>query len=65
MAPEKNAGLPEEVEEIRQSLDFLSAEITTVAAQQNTIMDLVTEVQALKRLNMEKDKDYCAGKTSG
>lgn len=28
-------------------------------------MDLVTDVQALKKLNMDKDKDYSVRKTSG
>ncbi|KAL3045288.1 hypothetical protein OYC64_013533 [Pagothenia borchgrevinki] len=51
MAPRKSANLPDEVEEIKKSLDFLSAEIKTVAAQQNKIMELMGEIQ-----NIEKDK---------
>ncbi|KAK1884290.1 Kinesin-related protein 11 [Dissostichus eleginoides] len=56
MAPKKSANLPDEVEEIKKSLDFLSAEIKTVAAQQNKIMELMGERQSLKIQNIEKDK---------
>ncbi|KAK1882344.1 Ubiquinone/menaquinone biosynthesis C-methyltransferase UbiE [Dissostichus eleginoides] len=56
MAPKKSANLPDEVEEIKKSLDFLSAEIKTVAAQQNKIMELMGEIQSLKIQNIEKDK---------
>ncbi|KAI9517872.1 hypothetical protein NQZ68_001041 [Dissostichus eleginoides] len=56
MAPKKIANLPDEVEEIKKSLDFLSAEIKTVAAQQNKIMELMGEIQSLKIQNIEKDK---------
>ncbi|KAK1896608.1 Ubiquinone/menaquinone biosynthesis C-methyltransferase UbiE [Dissostichus eleginoides] len=56
MAPKKSANLPDEVEEIKKSLDFLSAEIKTVAAQQNQIMELMGEIQSLKIQNIEKDK---------
>ncbi|KAM9410464.1 uncharacterized protein KZ484_002511 isoform 2-T3 [Pholidichthys leucotaenia] len=44
------------MEETRKSLGFLLAEITTITAQQKKIMDLVVEVQALRQMNMEKDK---------
>ncbi|KAK1897809.1 Laminin-like protein epi-1 [Dissostichus eleginoides] len=56
MAPKKSANLPDEVEEIKKSLDFLSAKIKTVAAQQNKIMELMGEIQSLKIQNIEKDK---------
>ncbi|KAI4806048.1 hypothetical protein KUCAC02_010639 [Chaenocephalus aceratus] len=55
MAPKKSANLPDEVEEIKKSLDFLSAEIKTVVAQQNKIMELMGEIQSLKLQNIEKD----------
>ena len=56
MPPKKNAILPDEVEEIKKSLDFLSAEISTVAAKQKKIMDLMGDIQTLKRQSLEKDR---------
>ncbi|KAK7152537.1 hypothetical protein R3I93_010685 [Phoxinus phoxinus] len=56
MPPKKNPILPDEVEEIKKSLDFLSAEISTIAAQQKKIIDLMGEIQTLKRQSLEKDR---------
>ena len=45
------------MEEIKKSLDFLSVvEISTVAAQQKKIIDLMGEIQTLKRQSLEKDR---------
>lgn len=56
MPPKKNLILPDEVEEIKKSLDYLSAEISTVAAQQKKIIDMMGEIQTLKRQSLEKDR---------
>ncbi|KAM3612810.1 uncharacterized protein V6R79_015011 [Siganus canaliculatus] len=46
----------EDFEELKTSLNFLTVEMTTVKNQQKTIMELVTQVQALVLANKEKDK---------
>ncbi|CAL8305163.1 unnamed protein product [Merluccius merluccius] len=55
MPPKKNltAG---DGESIKESLDFLSAEVAAIKQQQKTILDLVLEVKQLKLQNAEKDK---------
>ncbi len=56
MLLKKATNIPEEVEEIRKSLDVMSAEISTIVAQQKRIMESMREVQSLRKQNMEKDK---------
>lgn len=46
----------EEVEEIKQSLDNLTSEISTVKLQQTEILKLVAEVKELRLRQEEKDK---------
>ena len=55
MPPKKTASQPDEAEEIRRSLDFLSAEVAKISAQQTKIMDLMGEIHTLKIQNIEKD----------
>lgn len=55
MPPKKQPAI-EEIDDIKRSLDFLSEEITAVRLQQKAILDLVTEVKALRLQNKEKDK---------
>ncbi|CAL8325988.1 unnamed protein product [Merluccius merluccius] len=55
MPPKKNL-TAEDVESIKESLDFLSAEVAAIKQQQKTILDLVLEVKQLKLQNAEKDK---------
>ena len=52
MGPKK---LPE-VDDIKESLDFLSEEVTAVRLQQEGILTLVEEVKALCIQNEEKDR---------
>ncbi|XP_061836564.1 uncharacterized protein [Nerophis lumbriciformis] len=55
--PRRVVSPPEDdMEEIKKSLEFLSAEIATIADQQKKIVDLMGDIQSLKRLNTEKDK---------
>lgn len=46
----------EEVEEIKQSLNFITEELSAVRQQQKDIMELVGEVKQLRIQNAEKDK---------
>ena len=55
MAPKKTASQPDEAEDIKRSLDFLSAEVAKISAQQTIIMNLMGEIHTLKKKNMEKD----------
>ena len=55
MPPKKTASQPDEAEEIRRLLDFLSAEVAKISAQQTKIMDLMGEIHTLKIQNIEKD----------
>ncbi|CAL8291098.1 unnamed protein product [Merluccius merluccius] len=55
MPPKKNL-TAEDGESIKESLDFLSAEVAAIKQQQKTILDLVLEVKQLKLQNAEKDK---------
>ena len=55
MPPKKMASQPDEAEEIRRLLDFLSAEVAKISAQQTKIMDLMGEIHTLKIQNIEKD----------
>ncbi len=52
-SPKKNDEMM--VVEIKKSLNFLSAEIITIAVQQKNV-DLKGEIQTLKKQNLEKDK---------
>lgn len=44
------------MEDIKNSLDFLTKEMATVVSQQKDILMLVEEVKVLRKLNEEKDK---------
>ena len=55
MPPKKNM-TAEEGGEIKDALDFLTAEVSEIKQQQMTIMSLVREVQQLKAENVEKDQ---------
>ena len=46
----------QEIEDIKQSLNFMSGELTTVTKQLKVLMDLMGEIKELKRQNMEKDQ---------
>ena len=65
MPPKKMASQPDEAEEIRRSLDFLTAEVAKISAQQTKIMNLMGEIHTLKIKNMEKDTNHATGKPSG
>lgn len=45
----------QEIEDIKQSLNFMSGELTTVTKQLKDLMDLLGEIKELKKQNMEKD----------
>ena len=45
-----------EMEELRKSIEFMSAELTKVSVQQKQIIELIKEVQELKKESIEKDK---------
>lgn len=49
----------EDMEEIKQSLNFMSEELTKVAKQQSRLHGLMEEVCELKKLIMEKDNKIC------
>ena len=53
MAHRKNA---EDIEELKKSLNFLSADMSTVMKQQAILMELFAEVKLLKIEAQEKDK---------
>ncbi len=46
------------MEEIKQSLNFMSEEIAKVAKQQTRLLGLMEEVCELKKLVLEKDKKF-------
>ncbi len=46
----------EEFEGIKNSLDFMSGESTTISEQQKLIMDLMEKIKELKRQHAEKVK---------
>ena len=46
----------DEMEEIRKSLDFMSAELSNVTKQLGQITELVSEVKQLKNIIKERDK---------
>lgn len=48
--------MEDDVDEIKRSLDYLTAEMSTVAKQQTTLLGLVNEVRQLKSELKEKDK---------
>lgn len=56
MPPKKNQQNEEEMEEIKQSLNFMSGEISKVAKQQSKLLGLMEEVRELKLTIKEKDK---------
>lgn len=56
MPPKKAPGFVGEVDEIKVTLDFLTTQITDVKEQQTRILDLVKEVQVLRKQNEEKDR---------
>ncbi|KAJ8353946.1 hypothetical protein SKAU_G00215130 [Synaphobranchus kaupii] len=57
MPPKKNPMVaPEEVDDIKKALEFLSEEVSAVSRQQKTIMGIVEEVKALRLQNSEKDR---------
>ena len=58
--PPKKAATSEEMTELKEALDFMSAEMTTVSTQQKKLMGLMAEVQLLKEQNMEKEKKIVA-----
>ncbi|CAJ1059656.1 uncharacterized protein LOC120437470 [Xyrichtys novacula] len=55
MGPKKTL-TAEEGDDIKNSLDFLSEEISIVKLQQKSILDLVEEVKALRTQNAKKDQ---------
>lgn len=57
MPPKKSPVNSEEMEEIKQSLNFMSEEITKVAKQQTQLLGLMEEVRELKKTVLEKDKE--------
>jgi len=56
MPPKKLSGFSEEMEEIKQSLNFMSEEISKVAKQQTQLLGLMEEVFELKKMIREKDE---------
>lgn len=57
MPPKKNnAGIEEELDEIKKSLNFMSSEITKVATQQEKLLNLMEKVNELENMVKEKDK---------
>lgn len=54
--PPKKAMTVEEGDELKQTLEFLAGEITTVKQQQISILALVEEVKILRIQNAEKDR---------
>ena len=58
--PPKRAVTWEEMAELREAMDFMSAKMEKVSTQQDTLMGLMTEVQRLKEQNIEKDKKIVA-----
>lgn len=54
--PPKKAMTVEEGDELKQTLEFLAGEITTVKQQQISILALVEEVKVLRIQNDEKDR---------
>ncbi|XP_061899293.1 stAR-related lipid transfer protein 9 [Entelurus aequoreus] len=52
----KHKKLEEEMEEIRKWLNSLSEDVRTVAKQQDTLTELLTEIKMLKNIIKEKDK---------
>lgn len=54
--PPKKAMTAEEGDELKQTLEFLAGEITTVKQQQISILALVEEVKVLRIQNAEKDR---------
>lgn len=60
----KKNPMAEEVEDIKKSLDFITEEVSAVWMQQKSILDLVEEVKALRRQNVEKDKRITCQKNS-
>nr|XP_054587791.1 uncharacterized protein LOC129153061 [Nothobranchius furzeri] len=56
MPPKRNNVAEEKLEEIKESLSFMSEEITTVSKQQKEIMELVEEVKVLRIKNEEEDR---------
>lgn len=57
MPPKKSPVNSEEMEEIKQSLNFMSEEITKVAKQQTQLLGLMEEVRELKKMVLGKDKE--------
>ena len=55
MAPKKNAVGREELAEIRETLDFMSEELSTVAKQQALLLALMDDIKQLKQIIQEKD----------
>lgn len=55
MAPKKVSKVVDEVGDIKVALEFLKTQITDVKEQQTRILDLVTEVQSLRKLNEESN----------
>lgn len=56
MPPKKPSGFSEEMEEIKQSLNFMSDEISKVAKQQTQLLGLMKEVRELKNMIREKEE---------
>jgi len=46
----------QEIEDIKQPLNFMSGELTTVTKQLKVLMDLMDEIKEVKRQNMKKDQ---------
>lgn len=59
MPPRKNPAhktMEEDIEEIKNSMNFLTEEVTKIAKQQATIVDLMQEIKTLKNIVKERDK---------
>lgn len=54
MAPKKN--LADDIEELKNTLEFLAKDVAEMKQQQKEILGLVEEVKSLKMKNAEKDK---------
>lgn len=56
MPPKKPTITEEEVEDIKQSLNFMSGEISNIAKNQKLLLDMMSQIKDLQILNAEKDK---------
>lgn len=56
MAPPKKSPTAEEIDEIKNSLNFLTEKVSDVSTQQKDLLKLLDEVKHLRLLNDQKDK---------